>query len=156
SVSSMISPPLWAPFGRIPGLLPFVERGVYRVAGMAAAPRAKVGADVLPWGPLQGAYLLVEQGEAEPSTLISVPGVAGVWSGATTKGDDSSTVDGLSLSTADMGLQVTYCFLDDDPVAAAEQLRGALDKRWSATGVDPLLAAPFHPVGGDDCTRYLP
>ena len=37
--------------GRIPELLPAVERGVYAFDGRAAAPDAKVGADVLPWWP---------------------------------------------------------------------------------------------------------
>ena len=37
--------------GRTPYLLPLVERGVYRVSGTVAAPRVKVGADVLPWWP---------------------------------------------------------------------------------------------------------
>ena len=48
--------------GRIPYLLPLVERGVYGLDGMVAAPRVKVGADVLPWWPAQGVYLLVEAG----------------------------------------------------------------------------------------------
>src|SRR5882724_9695876 len=45
--------------GRIPELLPPVERGIYAFDGIAAAPRVKVGADVLPWWPSTGIYLLV-------------------------------------------------------------------------------------------------
>ena len=65
--------------GRIPYLLPLVERGVYGVDGMVAAPRVKVGADVLPWWPAHGVYLLVERGEAAAADLVEVPGVAGAW-----------------------------------------------------------------------------
>src|SRR4051794_39879327 len=53
--------------GRIPELLPPVERGVYAFDGIAAAPRVKVGADVLPWWPATGVYLLIEQGDAPAS-----------------------------------------------------------------------------------------
>src|SRR3954469_23128059 len=46
--------------GRKLPLLPPVERGVYDVSSKAAAPRVKVGADVLPWWPARGVYLLLE------------------------------------------------------------------------------------------------
>ena len=45
-------------------LLPPVERGVYDVKSKSAAPRVKVGADVLPWWPVKGVYLLLERGDA--------------------------------------------------------------------------------------------
>jgi hypothetical protein len=45
--------------GRTPYLLPLVERGVFALDGMAAAPRIKIGADVLPWWPARGVYLLI-------------------------------------------------------------------------------------------------
>ena len=136
--------------GRTPYLLPLVERGVYRLAGTVAAPRIKVGADVLPWWPARGVYLLVERGEASASDLAEVPGVGGAWWGA-----------GLNLampySTADNdGLQITYCFLDDDPVDAAVRLRPVLDQRWSDAAVVPLLAASFHPIVRYEWGRYLP
>ena len=57
-----------------------VERGVYSVRETNAAPRIKIGADVLPWWPASGVYLLVEQGHAPATGLIDVPGVAGTWS----------------------------------------------------------------------------
>jgi hypothetical protein len=53
-------------------------------------------------------------------------------------------------------LQITYCFLDDDPVATARRLPDALEKRWADTGVVPLLAAPFYPVVGNDYDRHVP
>ena len=136
--------------GRTPYLLPLVERGAYRLAGTVAAPRVKVGADVLPWWPARGVYLLVERGEAPASYLTDVAGVAGAWWGA-------GRHLGAPYSTADNeGLQITYCFLDDDPVDAAERLRPVLEERWADAAVVPLFAAPFHPVVQYEWSRYLP
>ena len=66
--------------GRKLPLLPPVERGVYAVQNKAASPRVKVGADVLPWWPVRGMYLLLETHEASATDLAEVDGVAGVWS----------------------------------------------------------------------------
>jgi hypothetical protein len=142
--------------GRIPYLLPLVERGVYRLDGMAAAPRIKIGADVLPWWPIGGVYVIVEQGAAAPPDLVDIPGVAGAWWGGSYPLDpDLATADGRPMSEVD-GLQITYCFLDDDPVATARRLSGPLESRWAETGVTPLLAAPFHVVVGHEFARHLP
>jgi len=135
--------------GRIPELLPSVERGVYDLAGIAAAPRVKVGADVLPWWPAAGVYLLLERGGTAPSELVDVDGVAGAWWGGT------ASVD-ARFSNAVAGNQVSYLFLDDDPVVVAERLRPALERRWNDTGSEPLLAAPFHVVLANDLARHLP
>lgn len=126
--------------GRMLSLLPPVQRGVYEVQSKAAAARLKVGADVLPWWPVRGVYLLLEQGVAPADELMEVDGVAGVWSAA------AATVD----------QSITYCFLDGDPVATAARLRPALENRWRDSGVEPLLAAPMHPVVPHEWHRYLP
>jgi len=135
--------------GRIPDLLPPVERGVYSVQEANAAPRIKIGADVLPWWPARGVYLIVEQGHATVTGLTDVPGVAGTWSAVAVPADPG-------VATAEVGQRITYCFLDDDPVATAERLRPVLDRRWSDTGVTPLLAAPFHTVVPREWDRHLP
>src|SRR5579862_8704836 len=67
--------------GRVPYLLPAVERAVYRLEGTIGSARIKVGADVLPWWPAKGVYVLIERGEESPSELIAVPGVGGIWWG---------------------------------------------------------------------------
>jgi hypothetical protein len=134
--------------GRIPELLPSVERGVYAVDGVAAAPRVKVGADVLPWWPATGVYLLLEVGTASPAPLAALDGVAGAWWGAPAPVDPG-------FSDAVAGRQLTYLFLDDDPVAVAECLRPELERRWSGTD-GALLAAPFHVVAPDALDRHLP
>lgn len=139
--------------GRMPYSLPPIERGDFNLDGMIAAPRVKVGADVLPWWPCRGVYMLVQelvdQGEAAAGELADVPGVAGAWWGSTVRaGPQSLPGDGR--------LQVTYCFLDDDPVSTAERLRGVLERPWRDAGVEPLLAAPFYPVAGYECDLHLP
>jgi hypothetical protein len=60
------------------------------------------------------------------------------------------------LASAPAGRQLTYCFLDDDPVATAERLRPVLTARWAQADVEPLLAAPFHPVVPYQWDRYVP
>ena len=89
----------------------------------------------------------IERGGAPAGELADIPGVGGTWWG-------SSEIE--SKASAAAPLQVTYCFLDDDPVATAKRLSPALEKRWADSGVEPRLAAPFYPVVGFDCDRYLP
>jgi hypothetical protein len=136
--------------GRTRRLLPLVERAVYGLTGTRAAPRIKVGADVLPFWPTKGVYVLVEQGEQSPSELVEVAGVGGVWWG-----------DGLSIgapyaTAPNAGLQISYCFLDEDPVQMAHRLRPVLEKRWRRHGIEPLLAAPFHTIVPYEWDRFLP
>ncbi|MEZ5244500.1 MAG: hypothetical protein R2707_05325 [Acidimicrobiales bacterium] len=135
--------------GRMPLRLPSVELGVFQRAGMVAAPRVVVGADVVPWRPTTGAYLLIEEGGSSPVTLVDTPGVTGAW-----------WLDGREgpapFDTDHRGLQLTYLFLDDDPVAVAERLRAPLQARWHEHGARPLLAAPFHEVVPNEWGRHLP
>jgi hypothetical protein len=136
--------------GRTPFVLPPVERGVYEVSERRVDPAVLVGADVLPWWPASGVYLVVERaGEAMPDAVTGVPGVAGAWSAIALPADPG-------VSTAEVGQRITYCFLDDDPVATAERLRPVLERRWTETGATPLLAAPFHVVVSREWDRYLP
>jgi hypothetical protein len=123
--------------GRTPYVLPPVERAVYRLDGMVAAPRIKVGADVLPWWPSRGVYLLIERGHAPADALVGVPGVGGAWWGAAQNLE-------LPYLNGDTGLQITYCFLDGEPAEVGLELRPILEERWSGGAVEPLLAAPFY------------
>jgi hypothetical protein len=130
-------------------VLPPVERGVYEVQGKAATPRVKVGSDVLPWLPVRGAFLLVERGSGSLAPLAEVEGVAGVWSALSRRVD-------ANLASAQGGQSITYCFLDDDPIATAERLRPVLSARWGASGIEPLFAAPFFAVVPYEWDRYVP
>ena len=136
--------------GRVPELLPSVERGVYTFAGRVAAPEAKVGADVLPWWPATGVYLLVEAGTASAASLVEVDGVAGAWWAPTASGVPAE------YTVAQPGDQLTYLFLDDDPVAVAARLQPVLEQRWADTEVTGLFAAPFFVARADDLGRHLP
>jgi hypothetical protein len=136
--------------GRVPELLPSVERGVYAFAGRVADPDAKVGADVLPWWPASGVYLLIEQGTTPAAQLVDVDGVAGAWWAPT------AVEVPEAFTTARRGDQLTYLFLDDDPVAVASRLQPVLERRWADTEVVGLFAAPFFVARADDLTRHLP
>lgn len=136
--------------GRMPHMLPAVERGVYHLRGAEAAPRVKIGADVLPWWPARGVYLLIERGVAGASGLLEVPGVGGAWWASGSAAVDQPATDDVT------GLQVTFCFLDDEAVDTASRLRPALDQRWADGALVPLLAAPFHIPDTHDWTRNLP
>jgi hypothetical protein len=135
--------------GRKLSILPPVERGVYEVQNRAAAPRVKVGSDVVPWLPVRGAYVLVERGSAAVHPLVEVEGVAGVWSAL------SRQVDG-NLASVQGEQSITYCFLDDDPIATAERLRPVLSARWAESDIEPLFAAPFFAVVPYEWDRYVP
>ena len=55
--------------GRMSRRLPSVEVGTYELDGTATSPRIEVTADVLPWRPVTGVYLLVERGAAPAGAL---------------------------------------------------------------------------------------
>jgi hypothetical protein len=136
--------------GRAPYLLPLVERAVYRVDGSAAASRIKIGADVLLWWSAKGVYFMIERGGVSVEDLLDVPGVGGaLWGGAVPLEPPFTTRDNSRL-------HVSYLFLDDEPAEVAELLRPRLRERWSATGAEPLLAAPFHSLVAYEWDRYLP
>lgn len=135
--------------GRKLPLLPPVERGVYEVQRKAAAPRAKLGSEVLPWLPVRGAFVLVERGSALPDPLVEVDGVAGVWSALSLRVD-------ASLASAQENQTITYCFLDDDPIATAQRLHPVLEARWAELDIEPLFAAPFFAVVPYEWDRYVP
>ena len=135
--------------GRFEPKLPPVGFLVGDCAGRIAAPRVVAGADVIPWRPTLGAYLIIEEGAQPPHDLIDTPGVAGVWwfGGI----DFPAPFEGSA-----QGRQITVCYLDDDPVATAEALRPTLEARWAGGAVKALFAAPFHTLVPFEWSRYLP
>jgi hypothetical protein len=134
---------------RRPFRLPSVSSGYFRLAGKAANPRSIAGADVIPWRPTRGVYLLVERGSRSPASLNHVPGVAGIWWHQGGTPPSSGFPD-------NSGLLVTYFFLDGDPLETANRLKRPLEQRWAADEAVPLLAAPFFTVVPFEWDRYLP
>jgi hypothetical protein len=135
--------------GRMPHRLPSLGYMMADLAGMAAAPEAVAGADVIPWRPAHGVYLVVEQGHASPESLVEIPGVAGIWWFHGARAPEPFDLD-------DSGLQLTYCWLDRDPVALAGELGERMRQRWAIGQVRGLLAAPFYATVPFDWTRHLP
>jgi hypothetical protein len=136
--------------GRVPYLLPVVERSVYRLDGKLAASRIKAGADVLPWWPAKGVYVVIERGDQSPAALIDTPGVAGIWWAG-------SSAMGAQYATApNDGLQISYCFLDENPADTGRRLRPVLEERWARGAVEPLFAAPFHTLVPHEWERFVP
>jgi hypothetical protein len=92
---------------------------------------------------------LVERGSAAMNPLLEVDGVTGVWSARSRRVD-------AQLASAQPDQSITYCFLDDDPIATAERMRPVLTDRWADSGVEPLFAAPFFAVVPYEWDRYVP
>ncbi len=134
---------------RRPFRLPTIESGYFRLAGKVAARRAIAGADVIPWRPALGVYLIVEQGAESPASLAEIAGVAGIW------WHEAGTPPSRGFPE-NAGVQLSYCFLDDDPPATAERLRRPLAQRWAAGTVVPVFAAPFYTIVPFEWERYLP
>jgi hypothetical protein len=135
--------------GRMPLRLPTVEFMTADLAGTLAAPTAVAGADVIPWRPAQGVYLVVENGAAPVDALVDVPGVAGIWWYQGALAPEPYATDAR-------GVQITYCYLDDDPVVVGERLGEAMRQRWASGDVEGLLAAPFHVPAPFDWGRHVP
>ena len=135
--------------GRMTHRLPSVTYLTADRQGMLAAPRAVAGADVLPWRPALGVYVIIEQGNASPEALLDAPGVAGIW-----WWQGFAEPSGMGVHSP--GKQITYCFLDEDPVACAAALGERLKARWASGAVTGLLAAPFYTVVPFDWGRNVP
>jgi hypothetical protein len=126
-----------------------IDAGYLDLAGKVAAPHAVAGADVIPWRPVRGVYLVVEQGSASPAAFAEIEGIAGVWW-------HQGGVPPLPGFRDNTGLQLTYCFIDGDLLQTAQRLREPLQKRWETGAVTPLLAAPFQVPVAFEWNRYLP
>ena len=135
--------------GRMPLRLPSLGYMTADFGGMIAAPHAVAGADVMPWRPARGVYLLVEQGLVSPEPLVAIPGVAGIW------WFDGAVAPAPYTSDA-TGRRISYCYLDADPIETASALGDALRARWASGAVTGLLAAPFLPIAPFDWGRHLP
>jgi hypothetical protein len=135
--------------GRMPLRLPSIGYMTGGLAGKMAAPRAVAGADVIPWRPALGVYLIIEKGFSSAADLVDVPGVAGAWWYRGGKAPRPYDADAT-------GLQITFCYLDDDPIDTSARLAQGMKARWASGAVQGLLAAPFFTIVPFDWTRHLP
>ncbi len=135
--------------GRMPHRLPSVGYLTAQCAGKLAAPHAVAGADVIPFRPAPGVWLLVERGRQSPAALLDLPGVAGIW-----WFDDCPSMPPFDRPA--QGLQVTLVYCEDDPLACVDAMKDALAARWASGEVTGALAAPFYQVVPFAWERYLP
>jgi hypothetical protein len=141
--------------GRMPIALPRRHLAAYVPVDRWAAPSRLVGADVLPWRPISGVYLVIDRagertGErAEQSLGSDVDGVVGAWR---LRGLD----DRHARLEPAADLDVTVWYLDGDPVAVGRALADEQAPRWRTAPLQPLLAAAFHAVVPWRWDRALP
>ncbi len=139
-----------ADLGRFPHSLPSQYRGGLRLLEAHAAPRVLVSSEVVPFRPHRGVYLIVDEPDGTDQNrfvqrihaeivpeLISVPGVAGAWTYAT-----SASIRHRLFSAGQ--LRMTLCYLDDVPASVGERLAPLMDRLWAAAPSRLLLAAPFE------------
>jgi hypothetical protein len=152
-----------AELGRFSQALPSHYRGALRLLEAHAAPRALISSEVVPFRPHRGVYLIVEEPidrsaqdadlqrrhiEVLPE-LVSVPGVAGAWSYATTPSIRRPMFTEGSY-------RMTVCYLDDDPAAVGERLGPVVVRTAASAPVRLLLASPFESMMVWDWDRFGP
>jgi len=114
--------------------------GPFGVTETAAAPRVLVSAAAVPYRAHLGIYVVVEtvsdrDAPAERASLLTEPGVAGVWT-FTTPADLAP-----SRRWTAGARRITVCWLDEDPLAVAARLA---PRYRSARGV--IFAGPFETI----------
>jgi hypothetical protein len=150
-----------AELGRFSQGLPSQYRGGLRLLEAHASPRALISAEVVPFRPHRGIYLIIEEPTDQAAQdayiqrrhvelvpeLVSVPGVAGAWSYATTPSIRRPMFTEGSY-------RMTVCYLDDDPATVAERLAPVVSRASASAPVRLLLAAPFESMMLWDWDRF--
>lgn len=154
-----------AELGRFPHRMPSHYRGALRLLEAHAAPRVLISPEVVPFRPHRGIYLVVDE-PTDPDRpaqdaylqerhrkllpeLMSVPGVAGAWSFATTP-----AIRRAMFTEGDY--RMTICYLDDEPAEVAARL-GPLMADWEADEpIRVVLAAPFQSMVRWDWDQFGP
>ncbi len=121
----------------------------------AVAPRVELSAEVLPWRPNRGIYLMVDEldddaealyryrtaWERQTAGILATPGVAGLW----LFGSDRD-FPGVLASKGEGDYAITIAFLDDDPASVAGALASLANERTRDLPAQALLAAPFESI----------
>jgi hypothetical protein len=150
-----------AEMGRYPEKVTSHLLGAFHLLEAHAAPRVLVSAEVVPFRPNLGVYVIVERPHGPLDdwlravhvehipALLEQPGVAGAWSYATSSlWRNPAWTEGAH--------RITVCYLDEEPVAVADGLRPWLAARWKDAPVTPVLAGPFESVLRWDWERFAP
>jgi hypothetical protein len=155
-----------AELGRFAGALPAQYVGALRLLETHAAPRVLVSAEVVPFRPNRGVYLIVEEllEGTEPEVrdaylqrqsveilpgLVSVPGVAGAWAFATTPAIRRPPF-------TDGAFRMTLCYLDDEPAAVGERLGAHIKRAWKDAPARIVLGAPYESMMSWEWNRFGP
>jgi hypothetical protein len=143
---------------RRPFHVPFLQLGYFELTRKLANPASNLSAEVLPWRPAVGVYVMVEataNSESDRASdaqlldgLVKLEGVAGAWRFE----GPSRRVSGL----AHPDQTVTVFYLYEDPVATAGPIGEALERHWAVTGRRARLASPYYVVYPPEWDRYLP
>ena len=122
--------------------------GGWQLVDQAAATHALVSPEVIPWRPATGVFVVVEDSASDGDGartagsvehLLSVPGVAGVWSFA-----PSETYHDPNWRTQPW--TITVLWLDDDVIETTRRLEPVLRERWRADGAVPIYAGPLETI----------
>ena len=138
--------------GRYSTRLPSVLLGGFVPVGASAAPRVAISAEVVPFRPNTGVYVVLEEKPAPDQVdaygewltrehlpaLVEVDGVAGAWWFS----PGAVRTDRLDAA----GLWLTMLYLDGDPASVGRSLAEPMQERWARWSVTPALAAPFVAV----------
>ncbi len=152
-----------AELGRFPVSLPSHYRGALRLLEAHAAPRVLISAEVVPFRPHRGVYLIVEALDEDApqdafiqrmhvdilAELVAVDGVAGAWSYGTTPSIRRPMF-------TDGRYRMTVCYLDDEPAAVGERLGPVLERAWRDAPSRLVLAAPYESMMIWDWDRFGP
>ncbi len=126
--------------------------GPFQMLEASSAGRVLVSSEAVPYRPHRGVFVIVEEPvgplddehaqwlhrEWTPSAL-SVDGVAGVWSFAT-----SPRLNRLDWDPGNR--RITVCYLDGAPLDVAPDLGAVVTERWRDGAVRPLYAAPLETI----------
>ncbi|MHB8328071.1 MAG: hypothetical protein ACYDD6_00330 [Acidimicrobiales bacterium] len=123
--------------------------GPFDRVGTGAATRVLVSAAAVAYRPNTGVYVVVEEAtseagdvlvpERDPSGLLEVPGVAGVWS--------FTAAGGVAGRWRPGRRRITVCYLDGDPLETALAMGPALELfRRRVPAVETIFAGPFETI----------
>ncbi|HEX3980904.1 MAG TPA: hypothetical protein VHW93_06755, partial [Acidimicrobiales bacterium] len=143
--------------------LPSQYRGALRLLEAQASPRVLISDEAVPYRPHRGVYLIIDEPAAdEPQdaflrllhtevlpALVSVPGVAGAWTFATTP-----SIRRPMFSNGRH--RMTLCYLDDDPATSGGRLAPVVSRAWESAPARLVLAAPFESMMRWEWDRFGP